>query len=53
MTQPISLDLPLHTHANFLDTARAVQMAPVTAQSNILAKNLGIKDIPKFKGLER
>lgn len=51
MTQPISLDLPLHTHADFLDTARAVQMAPVTAQSNILAKNLGIKDIPKFKGL--
>jgi hypothetical protein len=39
-------NLPLHTHANFLDTARAVQMAPTTAQSNILAKSSGIKGIP-------
>jgi hypothetical protein len=39
-------NLPLRTHADFLDTARAVQMAPTTAQSNILAKNSGIKGIP-------
>ena len=38
--------LPLWSHANFLDTARAVQMAPTAAQSNILAKNSGIKGIP-------
>ena len=39
-------NLPLRTHADFLDTARVVQMAPTTAQSNILAKNSGIKGIP-------
>ena len=39
-------NLPLHTHADFLDTAHAVQMAPTIAQSNILAKNTGIKCIP-------
>lgn len=39
-------NLPLRTHADFLDTARAVQMAPTTAQSNILAKNSGVKGIP-------
>jgi hypothetical protein len=39
-------NLPLRTHADFLETARAVQMAPTTAQSNILAKNSGIKGIP-------
>jgi hypothetical protein len=39
-------NLPLRTHADFLDTAHAVQMAPTTAQSNIHAKNSGIKGIP-------
>ena len=39
-------NLPLRTHTDFLDTARAVQMAPTTAQSNILAKNSGVKGIP-------
>jgi hypothetical protein len=39
-------NLPLRTHADFLDTACAVQMAPTTAQSNILAKSSGVKGIP-------
>jgi Transposase family tnp2 len=39
-------NLPLCTYADFLDTACAVQMAPTTAQSNIHAKNSGIKGIP-------
>ena len=39
-------DLPSRSHADFLNTARAVQMATTTAQSNILAKNSGIKGIP-------
>ena len=39
-------DLPSHSHADFLNTARAVQMATTTAQSNTLAKNSGIKGIP-------
>jgi hypothetical protein len=39
-------NLPLRTPADFLETARAVQMAPTTAQSNILAKKSGIKGIP-------
>ena len=39
-------NLPLRTHADFLDTARSVQMAPTTVQSNVLAKNSGIKGIP-------
>jgi Transposase family tnp2 len=38
-------NLPLRTHANFLNTAHAVQMAPTTAQSNICVKNSGIKGI--------
>jgi hypothetical protein len=39
-------DLPSRSHTDFLNTARAVQMATTTAQSNILAKNSGIKGIP-------
>ena len=41
-------NLPLHTHADFLNTACAVQMAPTTAQSNILAKNSGVKGILSY-----
>ena len=39
-------NLPLRTHADFLDTACTVQMAPTTAQSDTLAKNSGVKGIP-------
>ena len=45
-------NLPLCTHADFLNTAHAVQMAPTTAQSDILAKHSGTKGIPILSYLQ-